>query len=92
MSTKIGEYFVSKVPVLYYGPEGIAMTDFVMKHDCAKCVMQKGSYNLFIAILDIFENRAPAEKRTANAYYLVREQFEKSLVSQAFYENIVPSK
>ena len=35
MSTKMSEYLASGVPMLYHGPDGIAMTELLEKHQCA---------------------------------------------------------
>lgn len=41
MSTKMGEYLSSGTPTIYYGPKGIAMTEFLVDHNCAYVVTER---------------------------------------------------
>lgn len=51
MSTKMGEYLSSGVPVIYIGPENIAMTEFLVNNECAYVITSNSIDNIKNAVL-----------------------------------------
>ena len=82
MSTKMGEYLSSEVPVIYMGPEDIAMTDFLKEKACAYCITKKDSNilkgTIFKCLFSKNDDMLKNGRQTAATY------FNKGLISISF--------
>lgn len=86
MSTKMGEYLVSGSPMIYYGPEGIAMTEFLLDKNCSELVTSRGTDVLVQAL-----NRAiyqVNEEMLQRAKIIADQFFNLDNVSKRFKDKV----
>lgn len=88
MSTKMSEYLASGVPMLYHGPDGIAMTELLEKHQCAFVVKSNDERILSVTIKQILEDENATQKVLENAFKLFSVQFEKERITETFKQII----
>lgn len=86
MSTKMCEYMASGTPVIYVGPQDIAMTELLEKYNAA-FVINEYDYGKINEILSEID-KGNAENKCKNALALYKEQFEQNTLSERF-RNIV---
>lgn len=84
MSTKMGEYMASKRPVIYYGPENIAMTELIRKEKTAFCVTNKKTKVLAKIIETALDHTEDCKQMIDNAFELAKDKFDKEVVSKRF--------
>ena len=90
MSTKMGEYLASGVPVIYCGPKGIAMSEFVGSNNCAYNINSDEVNDLIKAIEYIInpENISDINKMTLKAIEVSKQYFDINIISERFVETI----
>lgn len=86
MSTKMCEYMASGTPVIYVGPQDIAMTELLEKYNAA-FVINEYDFGKIDEILSEID-KGDAENKCKNALALYKEQFEQNTLSERF-RNIV---
>lgn len=86
MSTKMGEYLSSGVPVIYYGPKDIAMTEFLQEGECAYMVLQKGGDGLKTIITNILASRD--QDKIDKGIEIANNYFNIEIVSHDFAEKL----
>ena len=80
MSTKMSEYLSSGVPILYQGPDGIAMTEMLEKYQCA-FVIKNNSIDQMVSLLrHILEDVADCKRVASAAMTLYSQRFEMEKV------------
>lgn len=84
MSTKMGEYMASKRPVIYYGPENIAMTELIQKEKTAFCVTNRETRALAKIIESALDHTEGCKLMIDNAFELAKDKFDKEVVSKRF--------
>lgn len=86
MSTKMGEYLSSGVPVIYIGPENIAMTEFLVKNECAYVITSNSIDNIKNAVLKslIMDNSQLIERGKMIAH----KYFNKESESKRFADEL----
>ncbi len=89
ISTKLSEYFASGTPVIYCGPDSIAMADIIRKYKCAFSITEKGVDKIYSAVIQLLDDKVMMAEYSKNAYNLAATHFDKSVVAQKFYEAIV---
>ena len=86
MSTKMGEYLSSGVPMIYVGPENIAMTEFLLEHGCAEVITTNDKELLKKTVQhSLFHSD---EKRLLKAKQIANEYFDLDIVSRKFADEI----
>ena len=90
MSTKMGEYLASGVPVIYCGPEGIAMSNFVAGNNCAYNINSDDEASLIKAIEHIInpENKLEITQMTLNGIEISKQYFDINIISGKFADTI----
>lgn len=88
MSTKIAEYLSVAIPILYIGPENIAMTNFFVKNGCAMVLNDGNSHCISNAIIKLLEDKSYTDKLVSNANKAFNEQFDQNRISNEFYRII----
>lgn len=87
MSTKMGEYLSSGVPVIYYGPEGMAMTEFLKENDCAHIISEHNLDKLQQVIIDCLKSKNNTKikvgKRLSSTYFNINS------ITSKFKDNLV---
>lgn len=89
MSTKMGEYLGSGTPFIYFGPEGIAMTDFLKINNYPLVITTND-----VAILKNYIVKGLKENYSAmlvKTRKLAEEYFDYEKVSASFAETILTS-
>lgn len=86
MSTKMGEYLSSGTPMIYYGPKGIAMTEFLQRHDCADVITENDPMLLNAAVILAID--FPDSKKLLQAKDLADRYFNIDKVSAGFCNSI----
>lgn len=81
MSTKMSEYLSSGVPVLYHGPDGIAMTEMLEKYHCAFVVKNNDANVLSSTINHIVNDKDECVRVVSSAMELYMEKFELGRVT-----------
>ncbi len=87
MSTKMGEYLASGTPMIYYGPDGIAMTEFLKGKDCAQVVTKRGKENLILALNQALHGNNEESLKRASA--IANQYFNADIVSRNFKDAIL---
>lgn len=81
MSTKMSEYLSSGVPVLYQGPDGIAMTEMLEKYSCAFVVKNNDVDMIVSTINRIIDDRDAVKQVVDAALKLYKDKFEMGKVA-----------
>ena len=84
MSTKMGEYLSTGVPVIYCGPSSIAMTEFLKSKNCAIIVEQSGDDYMRNAIIRALENSDEIKEMCNKGIELAKSYFNIEAVSRNF--------
>lgn len=84
MSTKMSEYLSSGVPILYQGPDGIAMTEMLEKNDCAFVVKNDNIDILKNNIDEILSDELKTKEKLERAMDLFNRKFDIEKVSSDF--------
>ncbi len=84
MSTKMGEYMAARRPVIYYGPENIAMAELIQKEKTAFCVTNRDSKLLVNTIEMALDNDEACKPMISRAFKLAKKKFDKEVVSEKF--------
>lgn len=84
MSTKMGEYMAARRPVIYYGPENIAMIELIQKEKTALCVTNRDCKLLVNTIEMALDNDEACKPMISRAFKLAKEKFDKEAVSEKF--------
>lgn len=87
MSTKMGEYLASGSPMIYYGPEDIAMTEFLQDKNCSINVTSRGVNYLKQALINALNNNN--DEMLDNARLLADKVFNIDIVSKNFKQKII---
>lgn len=87
MSTKMGEYLASGTPMIYYGPKGIAMTEFVEERNCSINVTDRERKQLLKALNKCLTGDNVAMLQ--NAKFIAEKYFKKEVVGKQFKEKIL---
>ena len=85
MSTKMGEYLYSGTPVIYCGPEGIAMTAFIEENKVAFYTTQDGSKPLLRLIKQCLNQESQALQFVEKGKEVAMSLFNKNKISADFY-------
>lgn len=85
MSTKMGEYLHSGTPMIYCGPEGIAMTEFVKENKIALYTTESGYQPLLKILESLLESQSMLIEMCDRAKRLSYELFDKEIISEKFY-------
>lgn len=87
MSTKMGEYLSSGVPVIYVGPQNIAMTEFLLENECAYVITSNSIDNIKNAVIKslMMDNSQMIEKGKMIAH----RYFNKELESKRFANELI---
>lgn len=86
MSTKMGEYLASSTPVIYCGPEGIAMTEFFKELRCGICITTPGIQPLEDGLKYIMTHPAEIEDWKVRGKEIADKYFNKDTISNQFLE------
>lgn len=84
MSTKMGEYIASGIPVLYCGPSTIAMTEFLKSNKCAVVIEECGPQALWEGIMKCLKKDEEIVKMTQIGLKLAHLYFDIDIVSEKF--------
>lgn len=86
MSTKMGEYLWSGNPVIYVGPNDIAMTEFLEKNQCAEIITED---NLDIIIKSLKKIlKSPDQEKIKRGKDIASKFFNKETVSETFVKTV----
>lgn len=85
MSTKMGEYLFSGTPLIYCGPKGIAMTEFIEEQNIAFHTTENGSQPLLNLIRQCICNQAFALQVAEKGKKIAMSLFNKNEISMEFY-------
>lgn len=86
MSTKMSEYLSSMRPIIYMGPDNIAMTEFLRANNCAYIVTSENEDLLCDVIRESISNQKDVRVKLDNAQRLFEERFKKDSVSKSMKE------
>lgn len=86
MSTKMGEYLSSGVPVIYIGPKHIAMTDFFVENECAYVITSNSIDNIKNTILNCL--KLDNSQLVERGKMIAHEHFNKELENRRFAEEL----
>ena len=86
MSTKMGEYMSSGVPMIYVGPKNIAMTEFLLENECAQVITTNDKELLKKTVQHSLS--FSDEKRLLKAKQIANEYFNLDIVSRKFADEI----
>lgn len=89
MSTKMSEYLSSGVPILYQGPDGIAMTEMLEQYQCAVIVKNNNVENIKDSLNRMIQNASEMKEIVKRALILFNEKFDKAKVSNDFVQTIL---
>lgn len=84
MSTKMGEYLSSGVPMIYCGPSSIAMTEFLKSKDCAIVIDKSGEQYIREALLRVLKGDSELNEMCIEGVKLARSYFDSEIVSNNF--------
>jgi glycosyltransferase involved in cell wall biosynthesis len=84
MPTKLPETLATGIPVLLYGPRGMAATDFCVKHDLATVLTERSIPDLLRLLRDFAENPAPFRQRASCAKEFARRELSAKVTSDRF--------
>ena len=84
MPTKVPEYLVSGVPVLLYGPEGIAQIDYATDAGWGYVVARRDEAALDTGIRRIVEDHALRQDLVARARSVAASRHDSTKVRSAF--------
>ena len=87
MSTKMGEYLASGTPMLYCGPESIAMTEFLKVQKCALIVTQDNEDALKAAIYKIVNSNKSINME--DAFKIAKQYFDMGKITHEFTQKIL---
>lgn len=85
MSTKMGEYLSSKRPIVYCGPKNIAMTDFLLKHNCSFVITNNNPVPFIEVIELIMNDNSCVNNIIENAKQICKNYFDIEKISSDFY-------
>lgn len=88
MSTKMGEYLSCGVPMLYYGPENIAMTDFLKTKKCC-CVVSTKSIGRLVEAIEYCLSDAYSSSLLMLGSKVADEIFNIDSISKRFLREFV---
>lgn len=71
-------------PVIYYGPENIAMIELIQKEKTALCVTNRDCKLLVNTIEMALDNDEACKPMISRAFKLAKEKFDKEAVSEKF--------
>ncbi len=91
MSTKMSEYLSSGVPILYQGPDGIAMTEMLEKYRCAFVVKNNDIDMLTSTINKIVNDNEECLRVVNSAMSLFKEKFELRRVTDRLNKILSPN-
>lgn len=86
MSTKMGEYLASGVPMIYYGPEGIAMTEFLQKEKCCETIINESLNTLYDVVLKTISD--PDPDMIKKAWIIADKNFNINTIGPRFSSHI----
>ncbi len=95
MPTKISEYMASKVPILLYAPNEIALTEYAIHDKWAISICKRSVPMLADTISSVFHGRIDVNEFVENAYRsaftnhqadIVKEEFRKALSKNVINE------
>lgn len=89
ISTKLAEYLASTTPILYLGPQNIAMTDILQKYNAAAVVTENNTKIIADKIRSLLYDKKYIDSLAVHAYNLFTEKFEKNKVSSDFRQCIL---
>lgn len=89
MSTKMGEYLFSGTPLIYCGPDGIAMTNFVKENQVAFYTTENGPQSLLHLLEQCVGEPSFASYMAGKGKDLARCLFDKNKISEEFYNLFV---
>jgi len=89
LPTKLGEYMISKVPILVYAREDSTVYKFCSDHKCAKLVGTKSTKNLRDAIEILRSNSVARYELIANASFAANRYFKKEMMIDKFYTILI---
>lgn len=85
MSTKMGEYLSSGVPIIYCGPDSIAMTNFIKENRVALFTSQDGEQALYDLLKECLNNVELMNETIKRGLELSQKLFDRDVVSNNFY-------
>lgn len=88
MSTKIGEYLASGRPIIYCGPEDIAMTEFFKEKKCGICITTPGILPLEDGLKYIMTHPVEVEEWKKKGQEIADKHFNKETISNRFLKCI----
>lgn len=89
MSTKMGEYLASGIPIVYCGPSTIAMTEFLKDNECAIVIEERGEQALREAILKCLKQDEEIVKMTQRGLEIAYSYFNMDVVSEKFAQTFL---
>lgn len=84
MPTKVPEMMQSGVPVLVYGPTGVAQVDYACEHGWGYPVSERGVENVVIAIKKLMTEAPLRQQLTAKARQLAEDRHDIKTVRAQF--------
>ena len=84
--TKLPENLATGIPVLMYGPKGMAATDFCLRHDLATVLTKRSVPDLLKVIKDLAENPTPFREKASSAQQFARLKLSAAATSKHFQE------
>jgi glycosyltransferase involved in cell wall biosynthesis len=91
MFTKIPAYMISGVPILFWGPDGIASTEYAKKSEWAYVVSQNDPLILKQALLKLINDKYLRKELCENAKRLALNNHSSEIVRPRFHELIKDS-
>lgn len=88
MSTKMGEYLSSGVPIIYCGPPSIAMTEFLKSKNCAIVVEGPGEQYVKKALVKVLTDSEEVRMMCVRGIELAKSYFNIEIVSQDFAKEL----
>lgn len=87
--TKLPENLATGIPVLLYGPRGMAATDLCIRHDLAT-VLHERSVAALLDFLNAFaENSNPYQEKAGKAKQFAGKYLSAEAISQRFQEHLI---
>jgi len=87
MPTKFTEYLATQKPILVFAPRNFAITEYVIKYDCAYLVSEFNENLLYNVLSNIMENKD--DKKIKNAINLVQKKHTIETVQKKFIDLIL---
>ena len=85
----MSEYLSSGVPILYHGPDGIAMTELLEKYHCAFVVKINDVDKLSFTIKQIINDKEDVKQVVDSALKLYGDKFEMEKVTNELKDMIL---